>query len=188
MNEVSEECVVVGVGGSPGGLAALRRAAAEARRRECVLTVVTAWETAWDGAGGTRSRWPPDPPEPDRWRRLARRRMLAALDAAFEGDLPLDPPLRPVLALGRPGPALVEMAGDGAALLVVGAGSHGPWQRLFAPSVAAHCFAHARCPVLAVPSLPSVPPGVSSARGPGRGGGGGRRFGAGRRGPGFVVQ
>ncbi|MFB7289930.1 universal stress protein [Actinacidiphila glaucinigra] len=180
MSEVREECVVVGVNGDPGSVAALRRAAEEARRRECVLTVVTAWEAVWDGAGGPGSRWPTLPPEPDRWRRLARRRLLTALDAAFDGDLPLDPPLRPVLALGRPGPALVEVAGDGAGLLVVGAGSHGPWQRLFAPSVAAHCFAHARCPVLAVPS---APPGVPSARG----GGSGRWFGAGKRGPGFVV-
>ncbi|MEU1623342.1 universal stress protein [Streptomyces sp. NPDC005722] len=170
MNEVREECVVVGVSGSPGSVAALRRAAAEARRRECVLTVVTAWEAAWDTASGTRSRWPPLQPEPDRWRRPARRRLLMALDAAFDGDLPLDPPLRPVLALGRPGPALVEVAAEGAGLLVVGTGSLGPWRRLFAPSVAAHCFAHARCPVLAVPS---EPPGVPPARGRS----GGRRFG-----------
>ncbi|MFE0632525.1 universal stress protein [Streptomyces sp. NPDC058864] len=173
MNEVREECVVVGVSGSPGSVAALRRAAAEARRRECVLTVVTAWESAWDGAAGTQSRWPPLPPDPDRWRRIARRRLLMALDAAFDGDLPLDPPLRPVLALGRPGPALVEVAGEGAGLLVVGAGSRRPWQRLFVPSVAAHCFAQARCPVLAVPSGPSGVPSPRSGGGRGRG-----RFGA----------
>lgn len=179
MSEVREECVVVGVSGSPGSVAALRRAAEEARRRECVLTVVTAWEAAWDGAGATQSRWPPPPPDPDRWRRLARRRLLMALDVAFDGDLPLDPPLRPVLALGRPGPALVEVAGEGAGLLVIGAGAHGPWRRLFAPSVAAHCFTHARCPVLAVPSAPGLPSG--------RGGGSGRRFGARWRRDGFVT-
>ncbi|MEU4097317.1 universal stress protein [Streptomyces sp. NPDC026673] len=171
MNEVREECVVVGVSGSPESLVALRRAAAEALRRATVLTVVTVWDTAWDGAdaGAPRSRRPSLPPEPDRWRRLARRRLLTALDAAFDGDLPLSPPLRPVLALGRPGPALVEVAGE-AALLVVGAGTHGPWRRLFAPSAAAYCFAHARCPVLAVPSAPGAP----DERGAG---GGGRRFG-----------
>jgi nucleotide-binding universal stress UspA family protein len=185
MNEVREECVVVGVSGSPGSLAALRRAAAEARRRETVLTVVTAWDAAWDGAGAgaAHSRWPPPPPAPDRWRSLARRRLLTALDAAFDGDLPPAPPLRPVLALGRPGPALVEVAGAEAALLVVGAGFHDPLRRLLAPSVAAYCFAHARCPVLAVPEAPVVPrPGAA------RGRGAGRRFGAKWRPPGFITR
>ncbi|MFF3560983.1 universal stress protein [Streptomyces sp. NPDC002574] len=151
MRESREDRVVVGVSGSLGSLVALHRAVEEARRRSTALTVVIAWETVGVDFGSSR---PPSPPLLDRWHSLARRQLFAALDTAFGGSIPLDPPLRPVIALGLPGPTLVRVADQESDLLVVGTGSHGPLRRLLSPSVARHCLAHARCPVLAVPPPP----------------------------------
>ncbi|MFD3454378.1 universal stress protein [Streptomyces sp. NPDC058691] len=151
MQEPREDRVVVGVSGSLGSLAALHRAVEEARRRSAALTVVIAWENVGVDFGSSR---PPSPPLLDRWQSLARRQLFAALDTAFGGSIPLDPPLRPVIALGLPGPALVRVADQESDLLVVGTGSHGLLRRLLSPSVARHCLDHARCPVLAVPPSP----------------------------------
>ncbi|MGW3244153.1 universal stress protein [Streptomyces sp. NPDC001070] len=175
MDEVGEECVVVGVSGSPGSLAALRRAAAEARRRRAVLTVVTAWEaTAVEGvaqpvaAGPARAgpvAQPRPPPIAHRpGRRLRRRSPSGPASAA-------GPRTRPGGA--RAGRGRRHRGGPAR-------GSGGVLRRVLGPSVADHCFAHAKCPVLGVPPEPGEP-------GAARGRGAGRRSGARRRPPGFVT-
>ncbi|MEU6341400.1 universal stress protein [Streptomyces sp. NPDC046977] len=139
--------VVVGVSGSLGSLAALHRAAAEARRRDAALVVVHAWEPA----GGEFSyRRQPCPPLLRAGQDQARLRLLTAMDNAFGGA----PPGLGVQALIARGPAarcLVHIADREDDLLVVGAGRPGLLRRLLASSVAHRCVRDAVCPVLSVP-------------------------------------
>ncbi|MET9893390.1 universal stress protein [Streptomyces sp. NPDC006465] len=142
--------VVVGVNGSPGGLAALHRARYEARRGGTELVAVFAWEPPGGSLAHRRALCPL--PLED-LRRDAGRRLLAALEAAF-GTAGPGVPYRAVVVQGAGGPALVDTADREDDLLVVGAGSRGPVLRALLPSVARYCLAHARCPVLAVPPSP----------------------------------
>ncbi|MGW4981160.1 universal stress protein [Streptomyces mirabilis] len=142
--------VVTGVSGSPGSLAALRRAAAEARRRGAELLVVIAWEQP----GGDFAHRSALSPLPTAMLRLdAGRRLLAALDAAF-GDAGPGVPHHGLVVRGTPGQALVETADRADDLLVVGPGCRGRLHRWLFPSVARYCLAHAVCPVLALPPSP----------------------------------
>lgn len=142
--------VVVGVSGSPGSLAALRRAAREARRDDAELLVVLAWEPPGGDLAHGRSICPL--PVAD-LRRDAGSRLLAALDTAF-GDAGPGVPYRGLVVRGSAGRALVETADRSDDLLVVGAGWRGRVCRALFPSVARYCLAHAVCPVLALPPSP----------------------------------
>ncbi|QIY72665.1 universal stress protein [Streptomyces sp. RLB1-33] len=142
--------VVAGVSGSPGSLAALRRAAAEARRGGAELLVVIAWEPP-GGDFAHRSALSPLPMA--MLRRDAGRRLLAALDTAF-GDAGPGIPYRGLVVRGTPGRALVETADRADDLLVVGPGCRGRLHRSLFPSVARYCLAHAVCPVLTLPPSP----------------------------------
>lgn len=143
--------VVVGVSGSPGSLAALHRAAYEARRSGADLLAVLAWEPP----GGTYAYRRAVCPLPlEDLRQDAGRRLLDALGSAFGPDGP-EVPFQAVVVQGVTGPALVESAGEDD-LLVVGTGGRGPLRRALLPSVARYCVAHADCPVLAVPPSPLV--------------------------------
>ncbi|MFJ8021371.1 universal stress protein [Streptomyces sp. NPDC096311] len=142
--------VVAGVSGSPGSLAALRRAAAEARRGGAELLVVIAWEPP----GGDFAHRSALGPLPTATLRLdAGRRLLAALDTAFGAAGP-GVPYRGLVIRGTPGRALVETAPLADDLLVVGPGRRGRLHRWLFPSVARYCLTHAVCPVLALPPAP----------------------------------
>ncbi|MEU0783679.1 universal stress protein [Streptomyces sp. NPDC006173] len=144
--------VVVGVSGSPGSLAALHRAAYEARRGGADLLAVLAWEPP-GGTYGYRRAVCPLPLED--LRQDAGRRLLDALGSAFGPEGP-EVSFQAVVVQGATGPALVESAAGEDDLLVVGAGGRGPLRRALFPSVARYCLAHADCPVLAVPPSPLV--------------------------------
>ncbi|WP_037076280.1 universal stress protein [Pseudonocardia spinosispora] len=138
--------VVVGVSGSVGSLAALRRAVAEARARRAVLWSVLVWD-----AGDDRTVRRDPVAEVFRvWEADALVRLHAAWEQAV-GAVPTDPATRLFIAPGRPGPTLTRIADRADDLLVVGSGTGGPFRRLRGGSVAAQCAAHARCCVLAVP-------------------------------------
>jgi nucleotide-binding universal stress UspA family protein len=146
---VSGQRIVVGVHGSPGSLAALRRAVTEARARDAVLCSVLAWEPP-----GGEIRAAPCPPSLTRvWQDEAARRLTTAWDDAF-GGAPMDLDVRLVAVRGRPGDALLHVADRSSDLLVVGAGRRGRLRRLSAGSVARYCVARGRCAVLAVPPSP----------------------------------
>ncbi|MGP9023087.1 universal stress protein [Streptomyces sp. BR1] len=145
-----ERRVVVGVSGTLGSLAALHRAAREARRSQAELWAMLAWAPP-GGELGHRSR--PEPSLLGECTRLAGERLLQALDAAFGADGP-SVPLKAVIVRGTPGGTLVQAADGPDDLLVVGAGSHNRLRRALRPSVARYCLAHASCPVLAVPHPP----------------------------------
>ncbi|WP_425828003.1 universal stress protein [Streptomyces fractus] len=137
--------VVVGVGGSPASLAALRSAVAEARRSARPLVAVLAWEPP-EGEAMYR-RWP-DAAWARHWFEEARARLAAAFEEALGGLPPdLDVTLRVVRS--RPGPALLEHAARPDDLLVVGVRP-----RSLRRAAHRHVRRHAVCPVLAVPVRP----------------------------------
>ncbi|WP_405695373.1 universal stress protein [Streptomyces sp. NBC_01185] len=140
--------VVVGVSGRPGGLTALRRAAAEARLREAELWAVLAWDVPGAGLGGRQGAGLG--PSLLLCRADAAVRLRSALTAAF-GAAGAGVPVAGRAVRGTPGAVLVDMAGAGDCLLVVGAGPRGALHRCLRPSVARYCVARAPCPVLAVP-------------------------------------
>lgn len=143
--------VVVGVSGSLGSLTALARAAEEARHRGAELWPVLAWEPPGGELAVRRS--PASALMVGNWERVARERLLTALDEVF-GDRGPGLPLRALIARGTPGRALVQTADREDDLLMVGAGRRGGLRRALRPSVSRYCLAHAGCPVLAVPPSP----------------------------------
>ncbi|MFD3376741.1 MULTISPECIES: universal stress protein [unclassified Streptomyces] len=150
MGEGERRRVVVGVSGSLGSLAALHRAADEARRTDADLLAVLAWEPPGGEFAHGRSVCPV--PVTD-LRQEAGTRLLTALDRAF-GEAGPGARFQGLIAQGSPGRALVESADRADDLLVIGAGCRGRLQRALFPSVARYCLAHAACPVLAVPPSP----------------------------------
>ncbi|MFD5348506.1 universal stress protein [Streptomyces anulatus] len=142
--------IVVGVSGSPGSLAALHRAAAEARERNAELYAVLAWQLPGGGLGGRATYGAAVLQE---CREAAVEDLRTLLDGAFAVRRP-GVALSGLAVRGKPGAVLVEAAGSADGLLVVGTGSHGRGLSALRPSVARYCLAHAVCPVLAVPPNP----------------------------------
>ncbi|MFF4247330.1 universal stress protein [Streptomyces sp. NPDC001822] len=141
--------VVVGVSGTPGGLAALHAAAAEARVRAAELWAVLAWDAPGGGVGG-RGLDSLSPTLPLH-REDAAARLRDALDLAFGIGGP-GVPVTGLAVRGTPGAVLVDTARGPECVIVVGTGSGGALSRRLRPSVARYCLAHAECPVLTVPS------------------------------------
>ncbi|WP_306316206.1 MULTISPECIES: universal stress protein [unclassified Streptomyces] len=137
--------VVVGVGGSPASLAAVRSAVAEARRSGRPLVAVTAWEPP-EGEALYR-RWP-DSGWARHWHAEARARLAGAFEEAL-GGLPADLDVTLRVVRDRPGPALVELADRPDDLLVVGVRP-----RSLVRAAHRHVRRHAVCPVLSVPVRP----------------------------------
>lgn len=127
---------MVGVDGSPGSLAALRWAAAEAGRRGTALRIVSAWE----GHDVEQRRLAAHP---------AASAAVARVQDALDFVVSLDD--RPgsvgcVAAEGEPGKVLVEQA-KGAEMLILGAVSGaGPGR------TSGYCLRFAPCPVVYVPT------------------------------------
>jgi len=144
---MAENRVVVGVNGSQSSLAALRRAAEEARRRDAVLVPVLVWQPV---GGEIAYRTHPCPPLLKLWEQAACDRLDAAIEQASD-SLPADLRVEPlVVRAERPGPALVEIADQPGDLLVVGTGKQGHVTRLFHGAVSRYCLAHAHGAVLGV--------------------------------------
>ncbi|MBC2874395.1 MULTISPECIES: universal stress protein [Streptomyces] len=146
------ERVVVGVDGSAGSVAALRQGAREAARHGAVLCPVYAWAPPGGEAADAVSPAPSDVCA--HWERAAATVVRETCEAAF-GPAPPGTVLRPRAVRAAPGPALVALARDPGALLVVGTGEHGPLHRALHGSVSRHCLRHARCPVLVVHPSPA---------------------------------
>ncbi|MFI7289216.1 universal stress protein [Streptomyces anulatus] len=142
--------IVVGVSGSPGSLAALHRATAEARDRNADLYAVLAWQLPGGGLGGRATYGINGLRE---YREAAVEDLRTILDGAFAVMRP-GVTLSGLAVRGEPGAVLVEAAESADGLLVVGAGSRGRWLPALRPSVARYCLTHASCPVLAVPPNP----------------------------------
>jgi len=136
--------VIVGVDASLAGLRALRLAVAEARRRGVVLHALRVWscDSSWQGgAAGCDGEIG----------QQARVEALAAFGAAM-GAVPHDAQVLITAIAGRPWSALVDYAYRDNDLLFVGTSQRSWWRRLFRPSTARYCAAHACCPVVVVPA------------------------------------
>jgi nucleotide-binding universal stress UspA family protein len=139
--------VVVGTGGSPGSLPALRYARDLARSNGVPLLAAIAWIPP---GGDLAERRSPSPALRRAWADAAADRLKAALDAAW-GSVPPDLDLQLVVIRGETGPALVHLVDGRDDLLVVGAGRPGRLNRIWHGKVSRYCLSHARCPVVAVP-------------------------------------
>jgi nucleotide-binding universal stress UspA family protein len=144
--------VIVGTGGSPGSLQALRYGEALARAHGAALIPVLAWELP---GGEYAERVQPSGEVRQEWQNLASRRLRDALVAVW-GVVPDDPLVQPHLERGRAGCVLVSLARRPGDVLVVGAGRRGALARVALSRVSRYCLAHAQCPVVAIP-----PPAVA---------------------------
>jgi nucleotide-binding universal stress UspA family protein len=143
--------VVVGVDGSPGARAALAWALPEAASRGATVEVLSAFpvDVYWL-----------DPLLLDTSRIHAARARTAALAEVVVDEVRRDPAVAAhpgvadldvgvhVVAM-PPAPKLVRLS-EGADLLVVGSRGRGALRGALCGSVALHCAAHARCPVVVV--------------------------------------
>src|SRR5580692_1392496 len=121
--------VIVGVDDKAAGLAALRYAVAEARRRGMPLHAVRIQHTVCPGD-------------------------FLDIDLAFAlafGGYPEDVPVYRELQLGAAGPGLAARPHNPADLLVVGTSGRGWWHALWSGSASRVCLRKARCQVLIVP-------------------------------------
>jgi nucleotide-binding universal stress UspA family protein len=139
--------IIVGVGGSPGSLQALRHAADLARVHDVPLVPVLAWTPP---GGDLADRSHPSPYLREIWRDAAWQRLCGAIDLAL-GGVPADICLESDVVRGDPGDVLVGVARHRDDLLVIGAGRRGVLTRALACRVSRYCLAHAQCPVIAVP-------------------------------------
>lgn len=144
--------IVVGVDGSSGSAAALRWAAAEARRRGASLTAVHAYirPLAYTGTDANMAEF-----EPERHDRAEQ-----VLDHALEdeADALAGLEVRRVLQDGQVARALIDAAAM-ADLLVIGTHGAGGFEGLLLGSTAEHCARHAPCTVVLVPDQPATDTG-----------------------------
>jgi nucleotide-binding universal stress UspA family protein len=136
--------IVVGVDGSPGSIAALRWAHAEAALRNAGLEAVSVWQypmmTTMPAFGAM--------PEVSDLSNLTEQSTLAILaEAGIESTPEL--PVTICVAEGTAASALTNAAAD-ADLLVVGSRGHGGFAGLLLGSVSHQCTMHAPCPVVVV--------------------------------------
>jgi nucleotide-binding universal stress UspA family protein len=140
MSSTRQSAVIVGVSGSRASAAALRWAAAEARRRSARLRVIRSWDRQTHAAYSPAAGWP----TPDQQRGAATAELAAEVRAAFGAVVPDE--VAAELKEGTAGRTLVDLSAD-ADLLVLGSGS--PAADPVGPVVRA-CLSHAHCPVVVV--------------------------------------
>ena len=147
--------VVVGLDDSRGAVAALRWAAAYARRFGLRLAAIHVSPFLADPPAG----WSPDsaPPEDRSDYELG---MMAGRARTIFTSIDPDPEWRLHFLGGRPGRTLVDVARD-AQMLALGAREHTGIGRLLAGSVSHYCLSHSTVPVTAVPA-PDDSDGVES--------------------------
>lgn len=147
--------IVVGVDGSPGSLAALRFALAEARLRDATVVAVHAWVFPLvEGPEPFLLELPG--PQVDT---LAQVTAAVALQSEERLGRALQEVAREAEGVeverrvteGNAAAVLIEASKD-AELLVVGSRGLGGFSRLLLGSVSRQCVSHASCPVVVVPS------------------------------------
>jgi nucleotide-binding universal stress UspA family protein len=137
--------VIVGVDESLAGLAALRCAVAEARRRQATLMAVRVWSLPVD--------WPPSPMGYQGYEDLAAQaeQVVRRAFASAMIEAPHDLDIQIAAVQGLPGPEMVRLADRDDDLLVVGSRQRTLLRRMLRGSTAIYCAGHADCPVLVVP-------------------------------------
>jgi nucleotide-binding universal stress UspA family protein len=147
--------VVVGVDGSAAADDALRFAVEAARGTGAALKIVGAWRTILED--WTRAYWLAADPtaDPDRTAREAVEAVVteaAAAAAALAPDLTIQTYARG----GEPATVIVDLAGDDAALVVLGSRGRGGLAGLLLGSVGHGVVHAARCPVVLVKHEPAA--------------------------------
>lgn len=136
--------IVVGVDGSPGSIAALKWAHAEAKLRAVPLEAVSVWQypmmTTIPAFGAL--------PEVADLSTQTEQSLLAILEEAGVASTP-EVPVSVCVAEGAAASALTTAAAE-ADLLVVGSRGHGGFAGLLLGSVSHQCTMHAKCPVVVV--------------------------------------
>jgi nucleotide-binding universal stress UspA family protein len=156
--DAARQRIVVGVDGSAGARAALAWALAEAARRGTDVEVVTAFPVDLTWA----DTYLLDSAHVDAIRTDTQARAEATVaEVRAEETSPADLAVQVVVVTGPPAAELVRRSA-GAALLVVGSRGRGAVRSALAGSVALHCAAHARCPVVVV--HPAAVPAGEPAR------------------------
>ncbi|HJS70562.1 MAG TPA: universal stress protein [Gaiellaceae bacterium] len=142
--EAPKPFIVVGTDGSPHAERALEFAAVEARRRDAVVHVVTAWHVP---AAVYRPGFAPmmNPSLEESTRQAAEE--IAARAAENLRARGLD--AETSVCHAQAAEALVQQA-EGADLLVVGSRGHGGFSGLLLGSVSQQCAHHAPCPTMIV--------------------------------------
>lgn len=145
--------VVVGVTGSTHSVAALRRAAREARESGRVLVPVLVWQPP---GGEAAYRAAPTPSLVGVWQAQAQVRLGEALRAASGPQDSVGEEVRPMVVRGDASWVLNALAAGPDDLLVVGS-SRGVFSRLFGGRVLRRVRTAATCPVLSVTAEPGSP-------------------------------
>ncbi len=141
-----ERRIVVGVEGSGGAEAALQWAIQEARLRDAVVEVVTAYLPTYVPAAPDFGFVPLD--SVDLVEEI--RKMQAEVIETVTADLDTSGvEIRRTLLKGRAADMLIQ-ASDGADLLVVGDRGRGGFRGLLLGSVSHQCAQHAMCPVVII--------------------------------------
>ncbi|MGP8001156.1 MAG: universal stress protein [Streptosporangiaceae bacterium] len=133
--------IVVGVDGSPGGMAALRWAARQAEQTGGTLDAVIGWQfPAFFG-------WAPVGSDEVDLAKIAGETLASAVTEVFGPQWPAW--VHTEVVAGHPAEALVRAA-EGADLLVVGSRGHGGFADALLGSVSTYCVHHAGVPVTVI--------------------------------------
>ena len=139
------ERIVVGIDGSEASRRALNWALEKARRRQCQVDAVHAWQppylVGYPYAGSE--------PGPVTYEQAAKETLDGVVDGADTSGLAA--PVSRILRLGHPAETVVDQA-KGADLVVVGSRGLGGFRGLLLGSVSQQVAHHAPCPVVIVPA------------------------------------
>lgn len=146
-DSVREQLRVIAVGydGTPAAGAALEEASALARRAGASMRVIAVSSPVPPNLGPAAAQGP-----------VAGGDLQGALHEAT-AELPAELRALPVHEKGDPAAKLLEKAGEGVDLLVLGAHGFGPILRLMLGSVSARVIREAPCPVMIVPGRQRTP-------------------------------
>ncbi|MGK4585285.1 universal stress protein [Kitasatospora sp. HPMI-4] len=138
-----EERIVVGVDGSEQSRRALRWAVRQALSTHAVVEAVMAWEPPFSGLGDVVSV-----EQRNQIGEIARKALAENIEKVVGSEPPVE--IRARTVEGVAAQALLNVAAQGASLLVVGHRGVGGFTGALLGSVGQHCVQHAPCPVVVV--------------------------------------
>lgn len=139
--------IVVGVEGSGGAKAALRWAIKEARFRNAVVEVVTAFANTYVPASPDFNYVPLDPIDLEAEVQRMQDAVIDEVLETFDGEPGVE--IKRILLRGRAADTLIHAA-EGADMLVVGSRGRGGFRGLLLGSVSQQIAQHGSCPVVIV--------------------------------------
>lgn len=143
---MADRRIVVGMEGSGGAKAALRWALDEAKHRDCVVEVITAYAPTYVAAAPDFNYVPLDPVDlKTEVQQMQERVVNEVLGQVAAGDVKITRRM----VKGRPVDSLIEAAA-GAEMLVVGSRGRGGFRGLLLGSVSQQLAQHASCPLVIV--------------------------------------